>query len=90
MLLAGAVQKYPKFTTMRMLCSSASVPVRPFFLLPFLLLFLLCSALDLQAQRRQRFKAGVIAGITAAQIDGDASAGYNKVGLQGGLRGIVL
>lgn len=45
---------------------------------------------DAGAQRQQRFKAGLIAGVTAAQIDGDASAGYNKVGLQGGLRGIVL
>jgi hypothetical protein len=38
----------------------------------------------------QRFKAGVIASITASQIDGDLSAGYNKLGLQTGLRGIVL
>ena len=35
----------------------------------------------------QRFRAGVIAGLTASQIDGDASAGYRKLGLQGGLRG---
>lgn len=35
---------------------------------------------------QRRFKAGIIAGVTASQIDGDASAGYNKVGLQGGLR----
>lgn len=35
----------------------------------------------------QRFGAGVIAGLTASQIDGDASAGYHKLGLQGGLRG---
>ncbi len=33
-----------------------------------------------------RFKAGIIAGVTASQIDGDYSAGYNKLGLQGGLR----
>ncbi|MBL7775171.1 MAG: PorT family protein [Saprospiraceae bacterium] len=59
-----------------------------FFLFFLLLLFLLPATAD--AQRRQRFKAGLIAGVTAAQIDGDASAGYNKVGLQGGLRGIVL
>ena len=42
------------------------------------------------AQRKQRFKAGLIAGVTASQIDGDASAGYHKVGLQGGLRGIIV
>ena len=43
-----------------------------------------------EAQRQQRFKAAILTGLTAAQIDGDASAGYNKVGLQAGLRGIVL
>ncbi len=35
---------------------------------------------------QQRFKGGIVAGLTASQIDGDASAGYNKVGLQAGLR----
>lgn len=56
-----------------------------------LVLFLMISASGaLQAQdRQQRFKAGIIAGVTASQIDGDASAGYHKVGLQGGLRGIT-
>lgn len=43
-----------------------------------------------RAQRQQRFKAGILAGVTASQIDGDASAGYNKVGLLAGLRGIVV
>lgn len=43
-----------------------------------------------QQAAAQRFKAGIIAGVTASQIDGDASAGYNKVGLQGGFRGIAL
>ncbi len=35
----------------------------------------------------QRFQAGILVGLTASQIDGDASAGYHKLGLQGGLRG---
>lgn len=43
-----------------------------------------------QSQRTQRFKAGIVAGLTASQIDGDLSAGYNKLGLQAGLRGIAL
>ncbi len=46
----------------------------------------------LPAQNRseqQRFGAGLIAGVTASQIDGDESAGYNKLGLQAGARGIV-
>lgn len=42
------------------------------------------------AQRQQRFKAGLLAGVTASQIDGDESAGYHKLGLQGGLRGVVI
>lgn len=43
-----------------------------------------------QSQRTQRFKAGVVAGLTASQIDGDASAGYHKVGLQAGLRAVAI
>ncbi|MBX2892503.1 MAG: PorT family protein [Saprospiraceae bacterium] len=43
-----------------------------------------------QSQRTQRFKAGIIAGLTASQIDGDLSAGYHKLGLQAGLRGIAV
>jgi len=39
--------------------------------------------------QEQRFGAGLIAGVTASQIDGDESAGYNKLGLQAGARGIV-
>ncbi len=43
-----------------------------------------------QSQQSQRFKAGIIAGVTASQIDGDESAGYHKVGLQAGLKGIAI
>lgn len=39
---------------------------------------------------QQRFQAGIIAGLTASQIDGDRSAGYNKIGYQAGLRGVVI
>ena len=53
----------------------------------FALLFMLPNAA--QSQRTQRFKAGIIAGLTASQIDGDESAGYHKVGLQAGLRGVA-
>ena len=34
----------------------------------------------------QTFKAGAIIGLNAAQIRGDASAGFNKLGIMGGLR----
>lgn len=57
----------------------------------FLLLLVALAPDTLQAQRRaQRFRAGIIAGLTASQIDGDQSAGYHKVGVQGGLRAIAL
>lgn len=38
---------------------------------------------------QQRFKAGVIFGLNAAQIRGDDVGGYNRLGLQGGLRAIA-
>ncbi|MFM7153100.1 MAG: hypothetical protein ACKOZV_03105, partial [Bacteroidota bacterium] len=38
------------------------------------------------ASAQQRFRAGAVAGLVASQIDGDLSAGYNKVGLQTGIR----
>jgi hypothetical protein len=50
-------------------------------------LLLFCAVHALFAQNVRRFNAGLIAGLTASQIDGDASAGYNKLGLQAGLRG---
>jgi Outer membrane protein beta-barrel domain len=45
------------------------------------LIFSFAGSIDAQ----QRFSAKLIAGLTASQIDGDVSAGYHKVGLQGGL-----
>ncbi len=66
---------------------------KSFFATPFAscLLFIACCLLPTLApgQRVQRFGAGLIAGVTASQIDGDESAGYNKLGLQAGARGIV-
>jgi hypothetical protein len=47
-------------------------------------LFLLGFACFSSAQRR--FEGGVVAGLSASQIDGDLSAGYNKLGLVAGLR----
>lgn len=48
-------------------------------LLPFLLFVSLTSAAT-----PQNFDGGVLFGLTANQIDGDAYRGYNKVGIQGG------
>lgn len=55
-----------------------------FCLLPLLLTLVLAA----NAQE-QRFNAGIVAGVTAAQLNGDQSAGYNKVGITGGLRAII-
>ncbi|MBL7829015.1 MAG: PorT family protein [Saprospiraceae bacterium] len=49
--------------------------------------FLLVSLTFWQNMAAQpRFRAGAVAGLTASQIDGDLSAGYNKLGLTAGLR----
>ena len=51
----------------------------------FLVVFFIINT-QLQAQT---FKAGVILGVTASQINGDDSAGFNKPGLEGGLKSAV-
>jgi hypothetical protein len=54
------------------------------------LFFIICITLiinDLSAQ--SRFRGGFVAGLNAAQIDGDATAGYRQVGLSGGVRALV-
>lgn len=50
--------------------------------------FLLIATATVHAQ--QRFKAGLVFGINASQIKGDDSAGYNRLGLQGGLRAVTV
>lgn len=37
----------------------------------------------------QRFSAGLVAGLNASQIDGDELAGFDKVGLTGGIKTIM-
>ena len=49
----------------------------------YFLCILLISSLSATV-RPQNFEGGVLAGLTASQIDGDSYRGYNKVGLQGG------
>ncbi len=53
------------------------------------ILFFTLTSVSLNAQQ-QRFKAGIIVGFNAAQLDGDRSAGYNKLGFVGGLSGVIL
>lgn len=52
------------------------------------MLFFLLFAGTADAQQ-QRFRAGIVFGLNAAQISGDDVAGYNKLGLNGGLRAIT-
>jgi hypothetical protein len=56
----------------------------------FIALLLLFTIKTNSQEATQRFKAGIVAGLTTSQIDGDASAGYNKIGVQAGLRGIIV
>ncbi len=42
---------------------------------------------SVQAQRR--FQGGVVVGLSASQIDGDLMAGYDKLGLIGGIRTVA-
>lgn len=53
----------------------------------FVFLGFFLAAAPLSAQ--QRFGAGIVAGINASQIQGDDSAGYNRLGVRAGVRGIV-
>lgn len=38
---------------------------------------------------QQRFSAGLVAGLNASQVDGDDLAGFDKVGLTGGIQAIM-
>lgn len=55
-----------------------------------LTLILCCVFISIQMKAQERFKAGIIVGFNAAQLDGDRSAGYNKLGLVAGLRGVTV
>lgn len=43
-----------------------------------------------EATAQERFKAGAILGLNAAQIDGDDAIGYNKLGIEAGIRGVAI
>jgi hypothetical protein len=54
------------------------------------LVILFCLLFIETAVAQQRFRAGLIFGLNASQLNGDDSAGYNKLGLNGGLRGTAM
>lgn len=55
-----------------------------------LLLLFFLSHCSYSLLSQQRFKAGINLGVTAAQINGDDSANFNKLGLTAGLRAVTL
>ena len=71
------VAKQKNFCTTITLDSFTLIPVY---------LYLLCLFTPLAEAQSQRFKAGINIGLTAAQINGDESAEFNKLGLTAGVR----
>ena len=55
----------------------------------FLLCFLFLSLITLNQAQTNRFGGGLAVGFNAAQLDGDAAAGYHKIGLGVGLNGFA-
>jgi len=59
-------------------------------LISFSVLFAMLAFTINDVKAQQRFKAGLVLGFNAAQLNGDASAGYKRLGLQGGLRATAM
>lgn len=70
-------------------CSNFNTNMNKLFCSFIIFLFLFFFSIDNYAQE-QRFKAGVLIGVNAAQINGDQTAGFNKLGIVGGLRGVAI
>jgi len=64
--------------------------IKPFFCLGSLLVMSLLALLAPGNVYAQRFEAAAVAGLNACQVDGDDLAGFDKVGLTGGFKAIVL
>ena len=54
------------------------------------LFILACLFLQTNTSAQQRFKAGLIAGLNASQIQNDDVGGYDRLRVQGGLRAIAI
>ena len=63
---------------------------KPFFSLRTIGLVALLTAGTAASITAQRFEAGLIAGLNACQIDGDELAGFDKVGLTGGVKTVMI
>jgi len=60
------------------------------FIFIYFFTLLLSSALSGQETVDRRFKGGIVAGFNISQIEGDEAAGYNKIGLQAGIRVAIV
>ena len=55
-----------------------------------LLAFIILGSATTEVHSQSRFRAGLVAGVNASQINGDDSAGYNKLGFRAGLRAVTI
>jgi hypothetical protein len=53
-------------------------------------ILVVCAIFSTNLSAQNRFKAGIVAGINVAQIRGDDTGGFNKIGLVGGVRAITI
>lgn len=66
-----------------------------YFILVSLLILLTSTSIFAQRNKKryvanaERFNAGLVIGFNNSQLDGDRFAGYDKIGLTGGIKGIV-
>lgn len=49
----------------------------------------LCALMVVGLQAQERFGAAAVLGLTASQLDGDNSAGFNKLGITAGIKGMT-
>ncbi len=61
-----------------------------FILFYFFIFLFTSSSLSGQETVERRFKGGIVAGFNLSQIEGDDAAGYNKIGLQAGVRVAIV
>lgn len=61
-----------------------------FIIFCFFTILFASTTLSAQEAVERRFKGGIVGGFNLSQIEGDDAAGYNKIGLQGGVRVAII
>ncbi len=61
-----------------------------FIVFCFFTMIFATTTLSGQEAVERRFKGGIVGGFNLSQIEGDEAAGYNKIGLQGGVRVAII